>query len=129
MLFTDDCLCWISKERRKLLIPLPRWLRRAGVREDEEKVCKRAGVHGRGLFRAGRGTCSVIASVQHFPAPAGSHQLCVCPLIVRTQAVGLQSKAFGAEEVVSALYTFLGFLLPQTTSSLIPWSEEPLMLT
>lgn len=48
MLFTNDCLCWINEERRKLLIPLPRCLRGAGVREDEKKVCEQGDVHGRG---------------------------------------------------------------------------------
>lgn len=48
--------------------------------------------------------------VQHFPALAGSCHLYVYSLVVRTQAVGLWNKAFGAEEVVSASHTFLGFL-------------------
>lgn len=40
MLFTINCLCWISKKHSKLLIPLPRWPWRATVGDDEEVVCK-----------------------------------------------------------------------------------------
>lgn len=81
-------------------------------------MCKGRGVHGRVLLMTS--AFSVSAPVQRDPDPQPG-----CASAGTEGPSGAVEKAFGAEEVVSALHTFLGFSLPQAP----PWSEEPVMLT
>lgn len=111
MLFTIDFLCWISKDHRKLLIPFPWRPQRTTIRDDEEVACKCDCISA-ALPSSSRIPSAVCTSIGNEDPSSGS--------------VGQGIWCWGAGVCVIHISVFL---LPLATSSLIPWSEERLMLT